>query len=112
MRKRPAGRTACRDSSSTAPGASGMANCARVGDRWANVVVGGDVFYGGPCRAGVRPVPGGRPMKRWLAGALVALAGDCVLVAVMVPLRPHLSIATCALVLVVPVVAGVAVGGL
>src|SRR5271155_2285678 len=51
-------------------------------------------------------------MKRWMAGAMVALAGDAVLVAAMVPLRTHLSLATPALVLVVPVLAGVAVGGL
>lgn len=43
---------------------------------------------------------------------MVALAGIGLLSAAMVPLRTHLSIATCALVLVPPVVAGVAVGGL
>ncbi|HVC14433.1 MAG TPA: ATP-binding protein [Acidimicrobiales bacterium] len=51
-------------------------------------------------------------MKRWLLGALVAFAGIGILGAVMVPLRAHVSLATPALVLVVPVVAGVAVGGL
>ncbi len=51
-------------------------------------------------------------MKRWLRGALVAIAGIAALSAAMVPLRDHLSLATPALVLVVPVVAGVAVGGL
>jgi two-component system, OmpR family, sensor histidine kinase KdpD len=45
-------------------------------------------------------------------GIAVALIGIGVLSAVMVPARDHLSIATCALVLVVPVVGGVAVGGL
>ena len=47
-----------------------------------------------------------------MAGIAVALVGIGVLSAVMVPARDHLSIATCALVLVVPVVGGVAVGGL
>ena len=51
-------------------------------------------------------------MKRWMLGTFVALAGIGVLAAAMVPVRSHLSIATPALVLVVPVVAGVAVGGL
>jgi two-component system sensor histidine kinase KdpD len=50
-------------------------------------------------------------IRRSAAGALVALGGIVVLCAVMVPLRPHLSIATPALVLVIPVVVGVAVGG-
>lgn len=47
-----------------------------------------------------------------MTGALVAVAGIGVLSGAMVPLRGHLSLATPALVLVVPVVAGVAVGGL
>lgn len=51
-------------------------------------------------------------MKRWLVGSLVAVAGIGALSGSMVPLRGHLSLATPALVLVVPVVAGVAVGGL
>ena len=51
-------------------------------------------------------------MKRWLLGAVVALAGIGALSAAMVPLRSHLSIATPALILVIPVVAGVAVGGI
>ncbi len=51
-------------------------------------------------------------VKRWMLGTLVALAGIGVLGAAMVPLRSHLSVATPALVLVIPVVAGVAVGGL
>lgn len=50
--------------------------------------------------------------KRSLGGIVVAFAGIGVLSAVMVQVRPHLSVATAALVLVVPVVAGVAVGGL
>jgi len=51
-------------------------------------------------------------VRRSLAGALVALAGVAVLTAAMLPLRPHLSVATAGLVLVVPVVLGVAIGGL
>ena len=51
-------------------------------------------------------------VKRWVLGTLVAFAGIGALGGVMVPLRGDLSIATPALVLVVPVVAGVAVGGL
>jgi two-component system, OmpR family, sensor histidine kinase KdpD len=51
-------------------------------------------------------------VRRNLAGALVALAGIAALSGLMVPARHHLSLATPALVLVVPVVAGVAVGGL
>jgi two-component system, OmpR family, sensor histidine kinase KdpD len=45
-------------------------------------------------------------------GTLVAFAGIGALGGAMVPLRSHLSLATPALVLVVPVVAGVAIGGL
>ncbi|HMD47052.1 MAG TPA: ATP-binding protein [Acidimicrobiales bacterium] len=55
-------------------------------------------------------MPGG-PGRRSLVGGLVALAGTAALSAAMVPLRTHLAIATCALVLIVPVVAGVAIGG-
>lgn len=51
-------------------------------------------------------------MKRNVAGIVVALIGIVGLTALMVPARHELSIATAALVLVVPVVAGVAVGGL
>ncbi len=50
-------------------------------------------------------------MRRAVAGGLVALAGVAACTAAMVPLRDHLSLATPALVLVVPVVAGTAVGG-
>ncbi len=49
--------------------------------------------------------------RRALAGAALALAGIAALSAAMIPLRSHLSVATSALVLVVPVVAGVAAGG-
>jgi two-component system, OmpR family, sensor histidine kinase KdpD len=51
-------------------------------------------------------------VKRWMLGTLVAFAGIGVLGGVMAPFRENLSLATPALVLVVPVVAGVAVGGL
>ncbi len=51
-------------------------------------------------------------MRRLFGGALVALGGIAVLSGAMLPLRDHLSVATEALVLVMPVVAGVAVGGL
>src|SRR5579875_3891907 len=57
-----------------------------------------------------RPSPG-EMMKRTVIGAAAALASMAVLAAAMVPLRAHLSVATTALVLVVPVVIGVAAGG-
>lgn len=50
-------------------------------------------------------------MKRIVIGTLAALASMALLTGVMLPLRAHLSIATTALVLVVPVVIGVVVGG-
>ena len=50
-------------------------------------------------------------MKRTAVGTVAALTSMAVLTAAMVPLRHHLSIATTALVLVVPVVIGVVVGG-
>ncbi len=46
-----------------------------------------------------------------VAGSVLAIVLVAVLAAVLVPLRDHLNVATAALVLVVPVVAGVAVGG-
>jgi two-component system sensor histidine kinase KdpD len=49
--------------------------------------------------------------RRRLLGSLVALAAAGVLAAAMLPFRSHLSVATTALVLVVPVVGGVVVGG-
>jgi two-component system sensor histidine kinase KdpD len=49
--------------------------------------------------------------RRSLAGAVIALGLDVVLALAMLPLRSHMSVATPALVLVVPVVAGVSVGG-
>jgi two-component system, OmpR family, sensor histidine kinase KdpD len=50
-------------------------------------------------------------MKRIVFGTLAALASMALLTGVMLPLRDHLSIATTALVLVVPVVLGVVIGG-
>ena len=50
-------------------------------------------------------------VRRNLAGSLLSLACMAVLTAAMLPLRTHLSIATTALVLVVPVVVGVTHGG-
>lgn len=50
-------------------------------------------------------------MKRGVIGTVAALASTAVLTCAMLPLRSHLSIATTALVLVVPVVVGVVVGG-
>ena len=49
--------------------------------------------------------------RRAIGGSVAALVVMAPLVAVMVPLRSHLSIATAGLVLVVPVVTGVVVGG-
>ncbi|MHB1430561.1 MAG: sensor histidine kinase [Streptosporangiaceae bacterium] len=46
-----------------------------------------------------------------MAGAVIALAAMTVLTVAMLPVRAHLSIATAALVLVVPVVIGVVTGG-
>ncbi len=50
--------------------------------------------------------------RRGVIGSLAALGTMAALVAVMVPLRSHLAVATTALVLVIPVVTGVVVGGL
>jgi len=51
-------------------------------------------------------------MRRGVRGSVVAVVVMAVLSTAMVPLRSHLSVATTALVLVIPVVAGVVVGGL
>ncbi|HXQ74893.1 MAG TPA: ATP-binding protein [Acidimicrobiales bacterium] len=51
------------------------------------------------------------PVRRSLAGAGAALGAVTVLAAVMAPFRSHMSIATPALVLVIPVVVGVVAGG-
>ena len=59
-----------------------------------------------PQRWGVRRV------RRGLLGLLASLGAIAALTAAMVPLRSHLSPATTALVLVVPVVVGVVIGGL
>src|SRR5215470_5492692 len=50
-------------------------------------------------------------LKRTIAGTAAALATMAVLTVAMLPLRGSLSIATMALILIVPVVTGVAVGG-
>jgi two-component system, OmpR family, sensor histidine kinase KdpD len=50
-------------------------------------------------------------VHRVLVGSVLGVGASVALGAVMVPFRPHLSIATAALVLVVPVVGGVIVGG-
>jgi two-component system, OmpR family, sensor histidine kinase KdpD len=50
-------------------------------------------------------------MKRSLAGTLVALACMAVLTSAMLPVRQYLSPATTALVLVIPVIVGVVIGG-
>ena len=50
-------------------------------------------------------------MKRIVIGTLAALVSMALLTGVMLPLRDHLSIATTALVLIVPVVIGVVIGG-
>lgn len=51
-------------------------------------------------------------MRSKVVGAVVAVVGIALLGAAMLPLRAHLSVATSALVLVMPVVAGAAIGGL
>jgi len=50
-------------------------------------------------------------MRRSVIGSAAALASMALLTAAMLPLRSHLSIATTALILVVPVVIGVVCGG-
>jgi two-component system sensor histidine kinase KdpD len=73
---------------------------------------------GGPVRLAPRvtaPAPSGRDrpvsMGRVLVGSAIAVGLVMALGAAMFPVRSHLSIATTALVLVIPVVVGVAVGG-
>ncbi len=50
-------------------------------------------------------------MQRTGAGSIVGIVTSIALGAAMLPLRSHLSVATAALVLVVPVVVGVVIGG-
>ncbi|HSZ41648.1 MAG TPA: ATP-binding protein [Trebonia sp.] len=50
-------------------------------------------------------------MRRTFTGTVVALAGMAVVTAIMLPLRGSMSIATTALILVIPVVIGVVTGG-
>jgi len=52
-----------------------------------------------------------RPYRRAVVGTAVALGGLVALTLVMLPFRPHLSVATPAMVFVVPVLLGVVVGG-
>ncbi|MGH7610929.1 MAG: ATP-binding protein [Candidatus Dormibacteria bacterium] len=52
------------------------------------------------------------PNRRSLLGLLVSLLLTAALTAVMIPGRSHLGTGTCGLVLIIPVVAGVAAGGL
>src|SRR5260370_3888616 len=54
---------------------------------------------------------GGETVMRSMIGTAAALASMAVLTVAMIPLRSHLSIATTALVLIVPVVIGVVLGG-
>jgi two-component system sensor histidine kinase KdpD len=53
----------------------------------------------------------GRALKRTAIGTVAALASMAALTAAMLPLRSHLSIATTALILIVPVIIGVVSGG-
>lgn len=50
-------------------------------------------------------------MRQILRGAGISVIGTAILTTVMILLRPHISIATAALVLVIPVVLGCSVGG-
>ena len=50
-------------------------------------------------------------MRRTLWGGLAALAATAASTAILLAFRPHLSVATAALVLVVPVLVGVSIGG-
>src|SRR3984957_20818583 len=50
-------------------------------------------------------------MKRTVIGTLAALTSMALFTIAMIPLRSHLSIATTALVLIVPIVIGVVLGG-
>jgi two-component system sensor histidine kinase KdpD len=72
------------------------------GEKWHTGIVGGHGLEGMHMGS----------WRRAAVGSVAALIVMAPLVAVMVPLRSHLSIATSGLVLVVPVVAGVVVGGL
>ncbi len=53
----------------------------------------------------------GATHRRAVVGMTLALATQGALLAILVPFRSHLSIATPALVFVVPVVVGVVIGG-
>ena len=60
---------------------------------------------------GTRPEEGAATVRRTALGVIAALAVLTICTLVMLALRPHLSVATAALVLVVPVLVGVAIGG-
>lgn len=50
-------------------------------------------------------------MRRWLLGSFLGVSSAVGLGACLVPIRSHISISTAALILVIPVVAGVVIGG-
>jgi two-component system, OmpR family, sensor histidine kinase KdpD len=60
---------------------------------------------------GTRPWKGAARVRRTVWGAAAALVAIAACTAVLLPFRPHLSVATAALVLVVPVLIGVSFGG-
>lgn len=62
-------------------------------------------------RGPARRLAQGSPAGQLVAGGLVALAGVGLLSAIMLPFRHDLAVATCALVLVVPVALAASVGG-
>ena len=51
------------------------------------------------------------PRHRLVAGLALTVGGTAIAVAVLVPFRSHIDVDTAALVLVIPVVLGTAVGG-
>jgi two-component system, OmpR family, sensor histidine kinase KdpD len=67
----------------------------------------GVIIAGGGCRTAGE----GGSMRRTVIGSAAALASMALVTAALLPLRSHLSIATTALILVVPVVIGVVLGG-
>src|SRR5450631_4284338 len=105
MRKRPAGLTASVSRSSTvgSPDVAMPTLCPRIGPSRASVYRGSRAHQS---KAGAMT-----SVRRSLAGAGAALGAVAALTAIMAPFRSHMSIATPALVLVIPVVIGVMVGG-
>jgi len=51
-------------------------------------------------------------VRKHLVGSIVGVASVLILGLAMLPLRSHISVSTAALVLVIPVVAGSAIGGI